>query len=239
MEKPTQKKEKKSAKRRIFEAATSLFARKGYSTVTTREIASNAGVNLSLINYYYGGKVGILKEIVNQCYDKYFGAIRDSDNDKALPQERVRLIAKGLVGFFRENTELAMVGLNVLPIDLPEIVDLKVKWATGNAKLTEDLFKKLGVNLEDPVELHVFSGLLTTIVNSHFQSRYAWDHVLEAAAKSQKKWEHLKQESPKELDDSFYEKYSDMLVDLYLHGLTGITRRAKPKKGAKDGSQNS
>jgi AcrR family transcriptional regulator len=239
MEKRMSKKEEKSAKRRIFEAATSLFARKGYSTVTTREIATNADVNLSLLNYYYGGKVGILKEIVNQCYDRYFAAIRDSDNENADPQERVRLIAKSLVRFFRENTELAMVGLNVLPIDLPEIVDLKVKWVMGSANLTQGLFRSLGVNFDNPIEAHVFSGLLTTIVSSHFQSRYAWEHVLEAAAKSKKSWEHLTKEHPEKLDDSFYDKYSDMLVDLYLHGLTGITKKRKPRKGVKDGTQNS
>lgn len=221
-----------------MEASTSLFARKGYANVTTREIAKKADVNLSLINYYYGGKLGILKEIVNECYDKYFSAIRNSDDEKASPQKRVRLIARGLVKFFRDNTELAMVGLNVLPIDLPEIVDLKVKWATGNRNATLGLFEQLGVDMEDKVQSHVFRGLLTTIVHSHFQSKYAWKHVLEAAAKSEKTPEWLNEEPEEELDDAFYEEYSDMLVELYLNGLTGITEDARSMKGANDEKQN-
>ena len=231
--------DKIEAKARIFEAATSLFARKGYAQVTTREIAGNADANLSLLNYYYGGKVGILKEIVNECYDKYFAAIRDSDDENASPQERLRMIARGLVRFFRENTELAMVGLNVLPIDLPEIIDLKVKWVTENRDVTKGLFEQLGVDMEDVLQMHVFRGLLTTIVNAHFQSKYAWEHVLEAVAKSEKKPEWLTDEPEEKLDDAFYEEYSDMLVELYLNGLTGITGKTKSTKGATDEKQNS
>jgi AcrR family transcriptional regulator len=231
MRKRTRETQKKEARARIFQAATSLFARKGYAHVTTREIAKKADVNLSLINYYYGGKLGILKEIVNECYDRYFRAIRQSDDEKAPPEKRVRLIARALVEFFRANTELAMVGLNVLPIDLPEIADLKVKWATGNRSATQSLFEELGVNMEDKVESYVFRGLLTTIVHSHFQSKYAWKHVLEAAAKSQEPPEWLTDEPEEDLDDVFYEKYTDMLVELYLNGLKGITRRAKPMEG--------
>jgi AcrR family transcriptional regulator len=231
--------EETQAKARIFGSATSLFARKGFAQVTTREIAKNADANLSLINYYYGGKVGILKEIVNECYDKYFAAIRDSDEKAASPQERLRLIARGLVKFFRENTELAMVGLNVLPIDLPEIIDLKVKWVTENRDVTKGLFRQLGVDMEDVIQMHVFRGLLTTIVNSHFQSMYAWKHVLEAAAKSEKKPEWLTDEPEEKLDDAFYEKYSDMLVQLYLNGLTGITGKVTSIRGVKDEKQDS
>ena len=63
--------QKRNAKQRIFDTSVSLFARKGYAGVGIREIAKKAGVNISMINYYYEGKVGILKEIINQCYDKY------------------------------------------------------------------------------------------------------------------------------------------------------------------------
>jgi AcrR family transcriptional regulator len=238
MARAAREKDKKQAKERILEAATSLFARKGYANVTTREIAKKADANLSLLNYHYGGKAGILKEIVNECYDKYFNAIRNSDDDKCHPQRRVRLIASGLVKFFKENTELAMVGLNVLPIDLPEIVDLKVKWVTGNRNVTQGLFEQLGVDMEDKVQSHVFRGLLTTIVHSHFQSKYAWKHVLEAVAKSDKTPEWLTDEPEEELDDAFYEEYSDMLVELYLNGLTGITGKPRTVKGANDEEQN-
>jgi len=230
--------DKMEAKARIFEAATSLFARKGYANVTTREIAKKADANLSLINYYYGGKLGILKEIVNKCYDGYFSAIESADDEKASPRKRVRLIARGLVKFFRENTELAMVGLNVLPIDLPKIVDLKVKWATGSRKAIHGLFEQLGVDMEDRIQSHVFRGLLTTILHSHFQSKYAWKHVLEAAAKSEEPPEWLTEEPEEELDDAFYEQYSDMLVELYLDGLTSITGKAKSTKGETDEEQN-
>jgi len=232
------KKEKREAKERIFEAATSLFARKGYAAVGTREIAKEADVNVSMINYYYEGKLGILKEIINECYDKYFRAISDADDKDAPPEGRVRLIARGLVDFFKGNTELAMAGFSVFPIDEPEIVDLKVKWATDNRKVTAGLFEQLGVDMDDTVQSNVVRGLLTGIIQSHFRFKYAWKHMVEAAARSGQTWERITEEPQEELDDAFYEKYSDMLADLYLHGLTSITSKKQPTKGGNSGTKN-
>lgn len=229
---------KKEAKERIFEAAISLFAKKGYAAVGTREIAKEADVNVSMINYYYQGKLGILREIINDCYDKYFRAISDSDDKDAPPEERVRLIARGLVEFFKENTELAMVGFSVFPIDEPEIVDLKIRWATDNRKVTAGLFKQLGVDMDDTVQSNVFRGLLTAIVESHFRFKHAWKHMVEAAAKSGQTWERIMQEPAEKLDEPFYDKYSDMLSELYLHGLTSITSRKQPTKGGNSGTKN-
>ncbi len=44
---------------RLLQAARALFAAKGYEAVGIREIAAEAGCNLSLIQYYYGGKQGL------------------------------------------------------------------------------------------------------------------------------------------------------------------------------------
>ena len=232
------KKEKKDAKKRIFEAAISLFAKKGYAAVGTREIAKQANVNVSMINYYFEGKLGILREIINECYDKYFRAIGDADDKDAPPEKRVRLIARGLVDFFKENTELGMVGFSVFPIDEPEIVDLKVKWATDNRKVTAGLFEQLGVDMDDTVQSNVVRGLLTAIVQSHFRFRHAWKHMVEAATRSGQTWERITEEPAEKLDDAFYEKYSDMLSELYLHGLTSITSKKQPTKGGNSGTKN-
>ena len=48
----------------LISAATSLFARRGYEATTTREIAARAGCAEGLIHRYFGGKSGLLFNIV-------------------------------------------------------------------------------------------------------------------------------------------------------------------------------
>ena len=48
---------------RIIEAAEELFADAGYEGASLRKIMANAGVSISLINYHFGNKEGLLRAI--------------------------------------------------------------------------------------------------------------------------------------------------------------------------------
>ena len=224
------KTKKTEAKKRIFDAATSLFARKGFFAVGIREIAREADVNISMINYYFGGKVGILKAIIDQCYDKYYQAISDLGDESTTTREWVRLIVRNVVQFFRENTELAMVAFSTLPVDIPEILDFKMKWVSGRRRATDEHFGRLGLDTNDVIQMSVIRGVITTIVSSHFESRYLWEHIKQVPVEPGSALEQCLQECDTEYDDAFYERYSEMLTDLYLHGLSGITAENQPKK---------
>ncbi|MEU4330373.1 TetR/AcrR family transcriptional regulator [Nonomuraea dietziae] len=49
---------------RILDAALDEFSAKGYSGARTAAIAKRAGVNVQLISYYFGGKEGLLEELL-------------------------------------------------------------------------------------------------------------------------------------------------------------------------------
>ena len=49
---------------RILLAAQRVFHEKGYDGATTREIADLAGINLALINRYFGSKLGLFERAV-------------------------------------------------------------------------------------------------------------------------------------------------------------------------------
>lgn len=49
---------------RIRQAARAVFAAKGYDAATTREIADRAGINIALINRYFGSKLGLFEAAV-------------------------------------------------------------------------------------------------------------------------------------------------------------------------------
>jgi AcrR family transcriptional regulator len=53
---------------RILDAALGEFADKGYAGARVRQIAGRAGVNAQLISYYFGGKEGLYKELVQRWH---------------------------------------------------------------------------------------------------------------------------------------------------------------------------
>lgn len=59
-----QPRDRAGKKKALISAATSLFARRGYDATTTREIAARAGCAEGLIHKYFGGKSGLLFNIV-------------------------------------------------------------------------------------------------------------------------------------------------------------------------------
>ena len=50
---------------KLLNAARELFLRYGYRAVSSRQIATAAGANVAMIRYYFGGKPGLYREIVN------------------------------------------------------------------------------------------------------------------------------------------------------------------------------
>ena len=52
----------------MIAAATPLFARKGLYGVNVRELAQSAGVNVSMISYYFGGKCGLYTAVLEEQF---------------------------------------------------------------------------------------------------------------------------------------------------------------------------
>ena len=48
----------------LLSAAKDLFVRFGYRAVSSRQIAAAAGANVAMIRYYFGGKPGLYKEML-------------------------------------------------------------------------------------------------------------------------------------------------------------------------------
>ncbi len=68
---------------KLLKAAESLFGQKGFDAVTVRDLARDAGVNLSLVSYHFGGKLGVYREVIReslqnrtQSVDRILGQLR-------------------------------------------------------------------------------------------------------------------------------------------------------------------
>lgn len=67
----------------LISTATRLFAERGLHGVSIRELSKAAGVSISMISYYFGGKEGLYASVLQEqfaCYD-YIEEIRKKDTD--------------------------------------------------------------------------------------------------------------------------------------------------------------
>lgn len=223
-----------AAKKRIFAAAVSLFARKGFAAVGIREIAKEANVNISMINYYFAGKSGILKEIINECYDKYYSTILDTGNKKTPLEERVKYLTHNMVKFFRDNTELAIVAFSTIPVDIPDIIDLKIKWIESKRETTNKWFTTLGMDINNAPLMCVIRSFLTSIIFGFVEAQYCCDHIAQALAMPIHLQEHFKHDDHAVvMDDSFYKKYVEMLGRVYLYGVMSMSKKKSKKRSKK------
>lgn len=72
---------------RIREAALELFSRRGFSAVTTKEIADATGFNPALIYYYFGSKEELFRRVVSLAVERAFEQFRVSRQGREKPSE--------------------------------------------------------------------------------------------------------------------------------------------------------
>ncbi|MBE2998840.1 TetR family transcriptional regulator [Nocardiopsis sp. HNM0947] len=72
---------REATRARILASAKELFTNEGYGSVSSRKIAAHAGVNVALINRYFGAKRGLLTELLRED-GVYPGLIVDGPHDQ-------------------------------------------------------------------------------------------------------------------------------------------------------------
>ncbi len=207
----------KNTKQRIFEAAATLFAQKGYGHVGIREIVKKAGANIAMINYYFGGKVGILKEIIEVTFRNRNQIILKYYKKKGSIEERTRSIIRGYIELMRGDPELALVAFSTKTDD-KEIIELQEKLSRESYEMVKDFFDDLGLDLHDFVQGVSLGGIMHIVVLNHFRALYDWSVI------DKKILERF--------NDKFYEQYIEILAQFYLHGVTGVVKNLT-KKGKK------
>jgi len=62
---------------RILDAATRLFATKGYHGVTTRQIAAASGLNIATVHHHLGGKREVYLAVLRRFYAQESGLVQE------------------------------------------------------------------------------------------------------------------------------------------------------------------
>ena len=120
---------------RMLQAATPLFAQRGYEGASTRDLVSAAGVHIAMISYHFGDKEGLYHAVLQRSYASMLALevpalLPDSSAD------RVRALTRAVYFFCRERRDAVRLLLrHVLEQgSLPEAIRLE-----GTAQLFERL----------------------------------------------------------------------------------------------------
>ncbi|MCS7464989.1 TetR/AcrR family transcriptional regulator [Paenibacillus doosanensis] len=88
----------------ILQAATELFMRQGYHSVTMRDIASHANVNLGLLPYHFTSKENLAKHVYLGLMDRIYRQIGTIDMSRVSNAEKI-YITTLLSWKYVENSE--------------------------------------------------------------------------------------------------------------------------------------
>ncbi|MBI9076524.1 MAG: CerR family C-terminal domain-containing protein [Desulfatibacillum sp.] len=96
---------KTSTRGKILDAAGEIFAREGFSGATVREICDLAGTNIASVNYHFGGKVGLYRELCHSLFSTIFDQFpvtRDFPKGTS-PEDRLAFFVEGLLNRLLEQ----------------------------------------------------------------------------------------------------------------------------------------
>ena len=156
-------------KSKIFETAIRLFAVKGFNATGMRELAREAGVNLAMINYFYGTKLDLLESILDDFFTGLYKVMAENLTGDDPPEVKIRRHVKAVAGYVGQKSDQALIVISQAPLDDPKTTGLKAERAIKLIELMQnlvldDLGKQLGLEL--PV--HILGPAVISMIISHY-----------------------------------------------------------------------
>ena len=127
-----------ASKQRILETGVIMFARKGYGSTGLRDLAEQAGVNLAMVNYFFGSKKGLLKVILDTFLSGYHDIAQQELTSDGDIDTKVRRFMNRIIPYIRANKDYFIVVLTELPHDDPDIIEHKASWIRKIVDLVQD-----------------------------------------------------------------------------------------------------
>lgn len=157
----------KNNREHVLKVATKLISEKGFDGASTRDIAQTAKVSQGMINYYFGSKENLLKEILTD----YSTQVNKVANDlKISDKEGLAFLKLALVKFFKvsfENRDLARI------MNVEEMMALRDELISKNdevASIVSNLFmekivegKEQGIYRDDADEELIVAFLVNAL----------------------------------------------------------------------------
>ncbi len=190
-------------KERILQSAIKLFAAKGYNRVGMRELAEESQVGLSMINYHFGSKAGVLKAINNHFFSQYIQNAQEILLTDDPIEVRFENFIDRQVRFFKSDPELVTIALTELPYNEPDVALQKSDYISEMIKnFRGEMTKQLPQKCGGPFPAEIIGPILLGMMAMHFIMRPV-----------------LNEMNSVQLNDEFYERYIQIAKQIFLRGI--------------------
>ncbi|MDF2836236.1 MAG: TetR family transcriptional regulator [Paenibacillus sp.] len=109
-------------KLRILAAAKSLFAKQGFDGTSIRQICEEAGANVALVSYHFGGKENLFGALLESYFPNRLLASVDPDMD---PIAGVKLTIREVTAFRQADPQLVTIIQHEIIMNTPRIQKIR------------------------------------------------------------------------------------------------------------------
>lgn len=155
-----------STEEKILIAARKIFTQRGYEGTKLRDIAAEANINLSLVNYYFRSKEKLFEQImtenINSLFDKVFPVLND---EKTSLEDKFSFIAEHYISLLLENPDLPKFIVSELlsgSNKIPAIVSKREK--VLNSSFVKQMFSLVEKSKKTVHPVNILMNLLALII---------------------------------------------------------------------------
>lgn len=156
--------EDQGTRQKIIEAATILFAMEGLHGTSTRDIAKEAGVNLSLISYYFGGKEALYKTVIQEFVSYVYTQLEQVVSEFEQDEVTTKSIQKAMQSLINTFIDLRIENPHIAKIMTRE----KLSGLPFSREIHETVMTKAGEKIESIISRGQKAGLVNKKVNPGF-----------------------------------------------------------------------
>jgi len=119
-------------RQRLLQAATEVFAEKGFEAATVREICGRAQANVALVNYHFGDKMELYSEVLVNAFRPPEGTPKPEM--PATPEEGIRKIIRAMLDKALDQSDQASLRYRLMLHEYahpsaatPRVVDMTLR----------------------------------------------------------------------------------------------------------------
>lgn len=152
----------KQTEEKIFDAATEVFIEKGMDGARMQHIADRAGINKSLLHYYYRTKERLFNAVFEKIATQMFNRFAPVLDENLSFEEKIRFFYREHIELLKNNPRLPAFILNEInrnPARIKKLmkkIDIKKMWTILESQHSEE-FQRYNITQE------TFPQLMTSI----------------------------------------------------------------------------
>jgi len=182
---------------KILESAIDMVGLKG--DVTIRELTDMAGVNVASINYHFGNKDNLLKEVEDYFSTSLYNVQYDIlTSEKLSPYDKILEWAKSLASFISHYPALIGLIVNLTTEDksyrpvLIQKIYLNKELQSMIQEIIGTIIKSEDKRLVNFKYLQIFSGILGPVINRLVEDNFADEHSVICLSSKEDLEEYMK-----------------------------------------------